>query len=199
MWQIICWFAGIWQRWGIQFKPSACYIRSSKQMLYVGLEADKAEAMIRNRYNQIPHPALNTKQERTPTMKTAPKQKQHKQKARGTALSKAKENLKSERKQGVALMTRTSASKMAKRSWASPVFSHRINTEKLIERSRVCHNHKPQPTLDTKRRRKRTKHARAKQTNKCMRSTKTSTLFPKRGVQLAKTNGERGQRAWEDF
>ena len=30
------------------------------------------------------------------------------------------------------------------------------NLKKLIERSRVCHNHKPQPTLDTKRKRKRT-------------------------------------------
>ena len=39
-------------------------------------------------------------------------------------------------------------------------------TKKLIERSRVCHNHKPQPTLD-KRKRKRTKniHAQNKQTN----------------------------------
>ena len=30
-------------------------------------------------------------------------------------------------------------------------------TKKLIERSRVYHNHKPQPTLDTKRKKKRTK------------------------------------------
>ena len=77
-----CWFAGILQRWGIQFTPSACYTRSSKQTLCVGLEVDKTEAMIRNRYNRIPHPALNTKPERMPTMKTAPKQKQHKRKAK---------------------------------------------------------------------------------------------------------------------
>ena len=55
--------AGIWQRWGIQLTPSACYTRSSKQTLCVGLEVDK-KAMIRNRYNRIPHPALNTKRER---------------------------------------------------------------------------------------------------------------------------------------
>ena len=39
--------------------------------------------------------------------------------------------------------------------------------KKLIERSRVCHNHKPQPTLDTKRKRKRTKTYTCK-TNKQM-------------------------------
>ena len=52
-------------------------------------------------------------------------------------------------------------------------------TKTLIERSRVWHNHQPQPTLDTKRREKGQKHTRAKQTNKYMRSTKTSSLFPK--------------------
>ena len=167
MWQIICWFAGIWQKWGIQFTPSAWYTRSSKQTLCVGLEVEQTEAMIRNWYNRILHPALNTKLERTPTMKMAPKQKQHKRKAKGTALSKAKEYSKSKRKQRVGPMTRTSASKMAKRSWAPPLFSHRINTDKLIERSRVCHNHKPQPTLDTKRKRKRTKTY-TRKTNKQM-------------------------------
>ena len=37
------------------------------------------------------------------------------------------------------------------------------NVNKLIEKSRECHNHKPQPTPDTKRKRKRTKTN--KQTN----------------------------------
>ena len=37
----------------------------------------------------------------------------------------------------------------------------------LIGRSRVCHNHKPQPTLDTKRKRKRTKTY-TRKTNKQM-------------------------------
>ena len=49
-------------------------------------------------------------------------------------------------------------------------------TKMLIERPRVCHNHKPQPTLDTQRKRKGQKHTRAK----CKRSTKTSSLFPLR-------------------
>ena len=30
----------------------------------MGLEVDKTEATIRNQYNRIPHPALNTKRER---------------------------------------------------------------------------------------------------------------------------------------
>ena len=42
-----------------------------------------------------------------------------------------------------------------------------LPVKKLIERSRVCHNHKPQPTLDTMRKRKRTKTYMCK-TNKQM-------------------------------
>ena len=41
MWQIICWFAGIWQRWGIQLTPSPCYTRFSKQTLCVGIEGQR--------------------------------------------------------------------------------------------------------------------------------------------------------------
>ena len=67
--------------------------------------------------------------------------------------------------------------------------------KKLTEWSRVCHNHKSQPTLDTKRKRKMTKTYTRKTTStkkkkKSTRSTKTSSLFPKRGDQYAKTNGE---------
>ena len=43
--------------------------------------------MIRNRYNRIPHPVLNTKRERDPYNYDGTKQKQHKWKAKGTALS----------------------------------------------------------------------------------------------------------------
>ena len=50
--------------------------------------------------------------------------------------------------------------------------------KRLIEKSRMCHSHKPQPNPDTKRK----KLARIKQTNKCTRSTQSSSLFPKRGV-----------------
>ena len=38
-------------------------------------------------------------------------------------------------------------------------------TQKSIEKSRECHNHKPQPTHDTKRKKKRQKHVQNKQTN----------------------------------
>ena len=64
------------------------------------------------------------------------------------------------------------------------------SSKKLIERSRVCHNHKPQPTSTPTGREKGQKHTREKQTNKCTRSTKTSSLFHKLGDQNAKTNGE---------
>ena len=40
MWQIICWIAGIWQRWGIQLTPFA-YTRSSKQTLCLGFEGKR--------------------------------------------------------------------------------------------------------------------------------------------------------------
>ena len=57
-----------------------------------------------------------------------------------------------------------------------------------------------QPTPDTKKKRKITKLTCTKQTNKCMRSTQTSSLFPKRGDHNTKRNDEtRGQRAREDF
>ena len=61
--------------------------------------------------------------------------------------------------------------------------------KKLIKRSRVCHSHKRQLTFDIMRKRKRTKTYTRKTTNKCTRNTKTSSLFPKRGGQNAKTNG----------
>ena len=48
------------------------------------------------------------------------------------------------------------------------------------EKSRECHNHKPQPFPDTKRKRKHTKPNKRK-SNKRKKSTKTSSLFPKRG------------------
>ena len=38
-------------------------------------------------------------------------------------------------------------------------------TKELIEKSRECHNHKPQPTLNTKRKRKMTNLTHTKQTN----------------------------------
>ena len=52
--------------------------------------------------------------------------------------------------------------------------------EKVREKSRKCHDHKPQPFPDTKRKRKQTKLNKRK-SNKRTKSTKTSSLFPKRG------------------
>ena len=71
----------------------------------------------------------------------------------------------------------------------SPLFVQRIlpssNVKMFIKKTRECHNHKPQPTSDTKRKRKMTKLTRTKQTKKCTRSTQSSSLFPKRGDHKA--------------
>ena len=56
-----------------------------------------------------------------------------------------------------------------------------LSSKQLIEKSRECHSHKPQPAPDTKRKRKWQKLTRTKQTNKCTRSTQTRSLLPKRG------------------
>ena len=50
---------------------------------------------------------------------------------------------------------------------------------------RKVHNHKPQPFLDTKRKRKQTNQNKHK-SNKQMKSTKISSLFPKRANHNAK-------------
>ena len=51
---------------------------------------------------------------------------------------------------------------------------------KVREKSRECHNHKPQPFPDTKRMRKPTNPNKHK-SNKRTKSTKIGSLFPKRG------------------
>ena len=53
------------------------------------------------------------------------------------------------------------------------------------EKSRECHNHKPQPFPDPKRKRKPTNLNKDKP-NKCTKSTKISSLFPKRGNRNTK-------------
>ena len=53
-------------------------------------------------------------------------------------------------------------------------------SEKVREKSRECHNHKPQPFPDPKRKRKPTNLNKHKP-NKRTKSTKISSLFPKRG------------------
>ena len=57
--------------------------------------------------------------------------------------------------------------------------------KKVREKSRECHNHKPQPFPDTKRKKKQTKPNKRK-SNKRTKSTKIGSLFPKRGNRNAK-------------
>ena len=60
-----------------------------------------------------------------------------------------------------------------------------IITKKVREKSRECHNHKPQPFPDPKRKRKPTNLNQHKP-NKSTKSTKISSLFPKRGNRNTK-------------
>ena len=69
------------------------------------------------------------------------------------------------------------------------IFERLITEKKLIERSRVCYNHKPQPTPDTKRKRKMTK-TNMYITNKHMHEKQTDQLFPKWGDHNAKRYDE---------
>ena len=57
--------------------------------------------------------------------------------------------------------------------------------KKVREKSRECHNYKPQPFPDTKKKRKQTKPNKRK-SNKRTKSTKISPLFPKQGIHNAK-------------
>ena len=59
------------------------------------------------------------------------------------------------------------------------------NIIKVREKSRECHNHKPQPFPDPKRKRKPTNPNKHKP-NKRTKSTKISSLFPKRGNRNTK-------------
>ena len=59
-----------------------------------------------------------------------------------------------------------------------------IITKKVKEKYSECHNHKPRPFPDTKRKRKQTKPNMSK-SNKRTKSTKISSLFPKQGNRNA--------------
>ena len=61
----------------------------------------------------------------------------------------------------------------------------RASSKKVREKSRECHNHKPQPFPDPKRKRKPTNLNKQKP-NKRTKSTKISSLFPKRGNRNTK-------------
>ena len=60
-----------------------------------------------------------------------------------------------------------------------------IIVKKVREKSRECHNHKPQPFPDPKRKTKPTNLNKHKP-NKCTKSTKISSLFPERGNRNTK-------------
>ena len=62
---------------------------------------------------------------------------------------------------------------------------HLGQKKKVSEKSRECHNHKPQPFPDPKRKRKPTNPNKHK-LNKRTKSTKISSLFPKRGNRNTK-------------
>ena len=61
----------------------------------------------------------------------------------------------------------------------------RYRIKKVRVKSRECHNHKPQPFLDPERKRKPTNLNKHKP-NKRTKSTKISSLFPKRGNRNTK-------------
>ena len=71
-------------------------------------------------------------------------------------------------------------------AWHGPCQKKRKEIQKKVrEKSRECHNHKPQPFPDTKRKRKLTNPNKHK-SNKRTKSTKISSLFPKRGNRNTK-------------
>ena len=63
--------------------------------------------------------------------------------------------------------------------------TRRFVLKKVREKSRECHNHKPQPFPDPKRKRKPT-NLNMHKPNKRTKSTKISSLFPKRGNRNTK-------------
>ena len=67
----------------------------------------------------------------------------------------------------------------------TPVSLPTMTRKKVREKSRECHKHKPQPFPDPKRKRKPTNLNKHKP-NKCTKSTKISSLFPKRGNRNTK-------------
>ena len=65
------------------------------------------------------------------------------------------------------------------------LFHMTMTSKKVREKSRECHNYKPQPFPDPKRKRKPTNLNKHKP-NKGTKSTKISSLFPKRGNRNTK-------------
>ena len=70
----------------------------------------------------------------------------------------------------------------------------------LIEWSRECNNHKPQPTLDTKRKRKRTKTYMRKNKQTNVRETqRQASSSASEMIRMLKQTEKRWQRAREHF
>ena len=65
------------------------------------------------------------------------------------------------------------------------LYTFNFVSKKVREKSRECHNHKPKPFPDPKRKRKPTNLNKHKP-NKHTKSTKISSLFPKRGNRNTK-------------
>ena len=72
--------------------------------------------------------------------------------------------------------------------------------KKVREKSWECHNHKPQPFPDTKKKtkKKQTKPNKRK-SNKRTKSTKISSLFPKRGNRNAKKTEKHKNKITQGF
>ena len=67
---------------------------------------------------------------------------------------------------------------------------YNVSSEKKVrEKSRECHSHKPQPFPETKRKKKPPNPNKHK-SNKRTKSTKSSSLFSKRGNRNAKRTEE---------
>ena len=80
--------------------------------------------------------------------------------------------------------------KYVTKAWRSDIlfiiiFDASIEKKKVRKKSRECHNHNPQPFPDLKRKRKPTNPNKHK-SNKRTKSTKISSLFPKRGNRNTK-------------
>ena len=58
--------------------------------------------------------------------------------------------------------------------------------KKVREKSRECHKHKPQPFPDRHQEEEETEKPNKQKSNKRTKSTKISSLFPKRGTHNAK-------------
>ena len=70
-------------------------------------------------------------------------------------------------------------------------------SKKVREKSRECHNNKPQPFPDTKRKRKQRKPNKRK-SNKRTKSTKISSFFPKRGNRNAQRTEKHKNKITQD-